>query len=491
MNEPSGTPDVRHPGAEGADRVDFEALASEETMRGLVERYDRPGPRYTSYPTAVQFSEEFRARDYEACLRDAGARGERTLGIYIHVPFCRERCTYCGCHVIPTRRVEVADAYVSALGTEIDLVSRYLGEGPSGNRRSVHVLHVGGGTPTYLSAAQFGAVLGDLTRHLPLEPDAEVSIEVDPRVTTVEQLEALRHLGFNRASLGVQDFTPSVQEAIGRHQTLEETRTIYEAARRLGFESVNFDLVYGLPGQSAETLERTLEEALRMRPDRIAFYGYAHVPWIRHNQRGIDASLLPEGYDKLKLFLQAHGTFTGAGYRQIGMDHFALPGDDLAVARAEGKLGRNFMGYTPHASMEILGLGCSSIGSLSGAYVQNHKKLADYYRSLEAGALPVERGVFSNADDELRRWVIHQILCQFRVEAGRFEQLFGAGFRETFPSEREALTPFLRDGLVNLPGDDLHVTPLGRIFVRNVAMVFDRYLQEASSAEKGRFSRTV
>lgn len=482
---------MKEPRPDGDAPVDFEALAGEEKMRELVSRYDRPGPRYTSYPTAVQFSEEFRADDYRKCLRDAGAHEERPLGIYIHVPFCRERCTYCGCHVIPTRKTAVAETYVSELKKEIEIASRYLGDGPSGNRRSVHVLHVGGGTPTYLSAAQFGDVLSCLFDHVPAAPGAEVSIEVDPRVTTVEQLEALRDLGFNRASLGVQDFSEDIQQAIGRNQTLEETETIYAAARRLDFESVNFDLVYGLPGQTAETLTVTLDQVLRMQPDRIAFYGYAHVPWIRHNQRGIDARLLPTGYEKLKLFLQAHRTFTGDGYRQIGMDHFALADDELSLARMEGRLGRNFMGYTPHASLEILGLGCSSIGFLAGAYIQNDKKLADYYRALAAGTLPVERGVYSSAEDDLRRWVIHQILCQFRVDTGRFEQLFGTGFWEKFPSERQALLPFLRDGLVSVSSDALEVTPLGRIFVRNVGMVFDRYLQQADSAEQNRFSRTV
>ncbi len=458
----------------------------EETLEALVERYERPGPRYTSYPTAVQFSEDFTGEDYHRCLQTAASLKGEPLTIYIHVPFCEHRCLYCGCNVVPTLKRSVAEDYLVHLTREIRILSDFFkGERP------VKVLHIGGGTPTYLTCEQLERLVRRLFSSFPRADSPELSIEIDPRVTGAAHLACLRREGFNRISLGVQDFSPAVQEAIGRHQTVEQTVATYSRARRLGFESINFDLVYGLPGQTPETLTATLDQVVRMRPDRIAFYGYAHVPWMRSNQRRLDASQLPTGKSKLELFLQGHCALLAGGYRQVGMDHFALPDDELVTAQESGRLGRNFMGYTPHSDLEILGLGCSSIGSLSGAYIQNFKKLATYRRALAARVLPVERGVKCSRDDEVRRWVIHQILCNLRVESSRFDALFGRPLWSYFPSEREGLTPFLRDGLVTATEDGLAVTPLGRILVRNVAMVFDRYLNEARNPEDNQYSRTV
>ena len=456
-----------------------------EEISGLAARFDRPGPRYTSYPTAVQFNEGFGPADYARRLQDASARPQEPISAYIHIPFCVERCTYCGCQVIPTQKRSVVESYLDHLEKEVDLAAGLLGD-----RRGLKVLHLGGGTPTYLSPGEIVRLFDGLRKSFHFEPGAEISVEMDPRVTTEEHIRTLRAQGANRASLGVQDFTPEVQKAIGRAQSTEETVRVFRTCREAGFEGINLDLVYGLPRQTLDSIACTVGETLKLRPDRVALYGYAHVPWMRSNQRSIDPADLPKAAERLRLFLRARDLFLGAGYLQIGMDHFALPTDDLVRAFQARRLGRNFMGYTPHMGLEIIGLGVSSIGHIAGAYAQNHKKLSTYYHMIDAGALPIERGCPCSPDDDIRRWAIHQVLCNFHLDLEAFRQQAGIPFDEYFLQEAPAIAASISDGLITRDAGGITVTDLGRAFVRNVAMALDRY-NGAPAGTGARFSRTV
>ena len=456
-------------------------------ITALIRRYDRPGPRYTSYPTAVEFHDGFGHGEYAACLEAAGARRDDALSLYVHVPFCESRCAYCGCAVIATKKREVAATYLDYLAREITMLAAALG-----GRRRVVQYHWGGGTPTYLTPAQIGSLDGLLRRHFEIPPDAEQAVEIDPRVTTREQLTLLRRLGFNRLSFGVQDFSEPVQQAIRRHQSEAETRALYTFAREEGFASVNFDLVYGLPCQTVLSFERTLASVSEMRPDRIAVYSYAHVPWLRANQKVIDPLDLPDADAKRALLASAVDAFTRAGYEPIGMDHFALPGDGLAIAARRRRLHRNFMGYTTRPAPDSVAIGVSAIGDVGGAFAQNHKTLAGYYQALDAGRFPIERGYALTADDRLRRYVITELMCNFHLDFGevraRFDIRPADYFAAEFAALREPDGP-VSDGLLEVGGSGLTVTPRGRLFVRNVCMAFDRYL----SAHQGRpvFSRTI
>ena len=351
----------------------------------LLRRYDRAGPRYTSYPTAVEFHEGFDEAAYLGKLAEAAARPEEPISLYSHLPFCEERCSFCGCYVVITKKPEVSVRYLATIEREIAMLAERLGR-----RRRVVQFHWGGGTPTYLSVAQMDALFEATVRHFTIDPSAEVAIEVDPRVTTPEQLDWLRRAGFNRLSMGVQDFNPVVQDAINRIQPEDATRALFDQARRLGFESINIDLIYGLPFQTRESFGVTLDSIVGMRPDRVAVYSYAHVPWIRGNQKRIDPGDLPPREVKFDLFGEAIDRFLGGGYAQIGMDHFALPTDDLAVAAANRTLHRNFMGYTTKPATDMLGVGVSAIGDVRGAFAQNTKKLSTYYATVDNGTFPVE-----------------------------------------------------------------------------------------------------
>jgi oxygen-independent coproporphyrinogen III oxidase len=455
-------------------------------LRSLLRRYDQPGPRYTSYPTAVEFHGGFDESAYRQRLA-AAATSTDPLSLYVHLPFCEARCSYCGCMVIATQRREVAARYLEYLEREIAAIGALMGD-----RRRVVQHHWGGGTPTYLSPRQIRQLHEAILRHFELDPNGEQAIEIDPRVTTREQLDLLRQLGFNRLSLGVQDLTPEVQKAIGRHQSVELTREVYTYARRIGFPSINVDLVYGLPRQSMDTFRRTLEAVIEMRPDRVATYSYAHVPWLRPNQKQIDASDLPDAALKLDLFGAAVEAFLGGGYEPIGIDHFALAGDELATAAARGALHRNFMGYTTRPAPDMLGVGVSAISDVGGAFSQNVKKLTPYYAALEAGRLPVERGYALDADDLIRRHVITQLMCNFRVQRAQVEARFDVDFDRYFRRELEALSgpggP-VADGFLTLTAEELAVTARGRLFVRNICMAFDRYLP--AHAGRPAFSKTV
>ncbi len=453
----------------------------------LLQQYDRPGPRYTSYPTAVEFSERFDEVAYRERLRGAASATGEPLSLYLHLPFCEARCTYCGCMTIITRKREVAARYLEYLKREIAMVAAEL----NGRRRVVQY-HWGGGTPTYLSPAQIEELHAHVATHFDIDPAGESAVEVDPRVTSAEQLRVLHSLGFNRLSMGVQDFTPEVQAAIGRRQSAALTRELYDTARAIGFKSINLDLIYGLPLQTTETFERTLSSVIAMRPDRIAVYSYAHVPWLRPHQKGINTADLPDRSTKFELIGSAIDAFGDAGYDAIGMDHFALPEDDLAVAARERRLHRNFMGYTTRRAGDMIGAGVSAIGDLHGAFAQNVKKLSTYYDALDAGRFPIERGYGLSADDLLRRHVITELMCNFYVDRAATARRFGVPFDAYFESELAALAAPggpVEHGFLRIDENSLEVTEHGRLFVRNICMQFDKYLP----AHDGRpvFSRTI
>jgi oxygen-independent coproporphyrinogen-3 oxidase len=476
---PHGTP-------RGEGRSDDARASGLEVTVDLLRRYDRPGPRYTSYPTAVEFHAGFDEPTYREHLARAAAEHDAPLSLYLHLPFCEERCTFCGCMVIITKKREVAARYLEHLHREIALLAEHL----RGRRRVVQY-HWGGGTPTYLAVDQMVALQDTVARHFDIQPGAEVAIEVDPRVTSFAQLGTLRALGFNRLSMGVQDFTPEVQEAVNRVQGEAETRALFERARELGYESINVDLIYGLPLQTVESFGRSVDTVIRMRPDRVAVYSFAHVPWIRGNQRRLRPEDLPSPETKLSLFVAARSRFLDAGYQPIGMDHFALPGDEMARAARARTLHRNFMGYTVKPAPDMLGAGVSAIGDVAGAFAQNVKKLSSYYSALDAGRFPIERGYRLSPDDHVRRHVITQLMCNFHLDGAAVSGRFGIDFDSYFARELQELRAGpLADGFLEMDAGRLDLTPRGRLFVRNVCMVFDRHLREKAAATPV-FSRTV
>lgn len=456
------------------------------SLADLLARYDRPGPRYTSYPTAAEFDETVDADTYAAHLERAAAREDDPLGIYLHLPFCQRRCHYCGCNAIVSKNRAVARDYLESIADEIRAVAGRLGA-----RRRVTQLHWGGGTPTYLWPEQIrnlGALLGE---HFDIDPAAEVAVEVDPRVTTSRHLRALRDVGFNRISLGVQDFTPLVQAAIGRVQGYEKTADLVAKARTLGFASINLDLIYGLPHQTVPTFRRTLELVQGIRPDRVAVYGYAHMPWLRPNQRHIDEATLPDARTRLELLAATREAFLDAGYIGIGMDHFALPEDELGRARERGTLWRNFMGYTVRGAPDTIAFGTSAIGDVDGMFVQNHRNLRRYQEAVRDHRLPTARGFVLSEDDRIRRHVITAILCNGRLDMPALEQELGIDFAAYFDDALPRLAELESDGLLRRDERAIEVTERGSPFVRNVAMAFDAYLHRHDASPSPRFSRTV
>lgn len=453
----------------------------------LLARYDRPGPRYTSYPTAVEFHDGVGPAQYGAHLARANELAAEPLSAYLHLPFCEHRCLFCGCHVIITPHKERATPYLDLLRREIDLVAERLPD-----RRRIGQLHLGGGTPTYHEPEQLAALLERFFARFERLPDAELAVEVDPRVTRSEHLDVLAAHGFNRISLGVQDFTAEVQEAIERVQSVAETRAIVDHARSLGFRGVNVDLIYGLPHQERASFERTIDLVIDMGVDRVAVYSFAFVPWIRGQQKKIEEEDLPPRDEKVALFALARERFLAAGYVPIGMDHFARPDDELALARNEGRLRRNFQGYTVVPAPDVVGLGISAIGDVRGGYFQNAKKLSDYERAIEAGRLPTMRGVLLEPDDELRRAVIHDLMCNARVELGPVEERFGIDFGRYFAEDLARLAEYEAEGMVRIEPDRIVATEVGELFIRNLAMCFDRYWREKhEGGDRPVFSRTV
>jgi oxygen-independent coproporphyrinogen-3 oxidase len=443
----------------------------------LLDRYDRPGPRYTSYPPIPSWTADFGEAEYREALDDLGRLPGDPIALYLHLPFCVARCWYCGCNATVTRHDHVQEAYVARMIREIGTVSEVLG-----GSRLLQEMHWGGGTPNFLGpAAMARLVEAVLERFNPLA-GASMAIEVDPRVASVEQLGRLRALGFNRLSLGVQDFDPDVQRAIGREQSQAVIGELRDAARELGFGSINFDLIYGLPAQTEQSFARTVERVIAMRPDRIACFGYAHVPWARANQRRIDTTALPDRHGRFGLFRLAVEMLTGAGYRWIGLDHFARPDDELAIALGEGRLHRNFMGYVPSPAPHLLGFGTSAIGEVDGRFVQNDPHLGGYQRAMDAGALPVVRGHVLTDDDRARRAAIERLLCTAELPYALLEDL------DDMDEPSARFRPFEEDGLVRFESDRLAVTTTGRFFLRNLAMELDAY---AAGASPQRYSRTV
>jgi len=452
----------------------------------VLARYDQPGPRYTSYPTAVEFCEEVGEADYRGALRVANRRASAPLSVYMHLPFCEQRCRYCGCHVIISPDKQRAQPYLDRLAREIELVAAELSD-----RRGVAQLHLGGGTPTYFAPERLGALIDSFKRYFTVLPGAELALEVDPRVTTREHIDRLVDHGFNRVSMGVQDFTPKVQEAVDRIQTPEETERLAAHMRERGIGSLNVDLIYGLPHQRLEDFAATLDRVISMRPDRVAVYSFAYVPWRQGTQKQIDEAALPRRDEKFALYALARTKFLAAGYQAIGMDHFALPEDELSIARREGRLHRNFMGYTVMPGEDAIGFGVSAIGDVGGYFVQNERKLSTYHAALDAGRLPTRKGLRRSGDDEIRRDVIQSLMCNFRVEHRPLERRHGIVFEDYFAEELLRLAPHVEQGLAIVDEEGVRATPTGELFVRNLAMCFDAYLAKHQEAAQPVFSRTV
>jgi oxygen-independent coproporphyrinogen-3 oxidase len=457
-----------------------------ETIRALIARYDRPGPRYTSYPTAVEFRDLERGL-YEEHLAEADALGEAPLSLYVHLPFCSERCLFCGCHVIIARNQARVGGYLEVLAREIALVAER-----TPHRRHFAQLHLGGGTPTYHPPGELRSLVESLLRHYSPLPGAELAVEVDPRVTTGEHIDALAELGFNRISMGVQDFTPEVQRRVNRAQTPEQTKALIDHARLRGYRGVSVDLIYGLPLQTPDTFEKTLAMVIDLSVDRVACYSFAFVPWLRGHQKRLEEGELPSKEVKMELFAVAREKLLAAGYESIGMDHFAKPQDELARARKEGRLRRNFQGYAVIPGDDVLGFGISAIGDVRGAMFQNEKKLSRYNELVMADRLPVARGIVRSRDDEIRADVIHRLMCNFVIDRGAVEERWGIDFGDYFAPDLELLVPYREEGLVTVAGESIRATAAGEIFVRNLAMCFDRYMREKHAGEtKPVFSRTV
>ncbi len=451
----------------------------------LLKRFDVPGPRYTSYPTADRFIEAFTETDYLQALeqRRAGSMA-LPLSLYVHIPFCESVCYYCACNKVITRHHERATPYLRHLTREVELQVAHLGQG-----HSVSQVHLGGGTPTFLSDAELEGLMAMLRRHFTLMPGGEYSIEVDPRTVTEKRLRSLFCMGFNRLSFGVQDFDPAVQKAVHRVQPAEQVFALVEAARRIGFESVNVDLIYGLPLQTPTSFERTLAQVNALRPDRIALYAYAHLPSRFKPQRRIAAAELPSPGDKLSMLSASLDALMGAGYVYVGMDHFALPDDALAVAKRQGRLHRNFQGYSTQPDCDLIGLGVSAIGRIGAIYSQNTKTLAEYGDLLDQGRLPIVRGLALTRDDLLRRAVIMSIMCQGELQFESIELGHLIDFRRCFARELTVLQRMAEEGLVTLHDAGVQVTEAGWFLVRAIAMVFDRHLQV--DQDRARFSRII
>jgi len=453
----------------------------------LLTRFDVPGPRYTSYPTADRFVEAFGEADYLQALdqRKSAAIGKAMpLSLYVHIPFCESLCYYCACNKIITKHKDRAATYLRYLTREVALHTAHLGLG-----QSVSQLHLGGGTPTFLSDDELRELMHMLRRHFEFVPGGEYSVEVDPRTVDEKRLAVLAELGFNRLSFGVQDFDPAVQKAVHRVQPAQQVFDLVAAARRLGFESVNVDLIYGLPLQTPESFERTLAQVNELRPDRIALYAYAHLPERFKPQRRIHAAELPAGGAKVAMLSRSLDAFTEAGYVYIGMDHFALPDDALAVAKRQGRLHRNFQGYSTQADCDLIALGVSSIGRVGATYSQNAKTMEEYCDLLDQGHLPVVRGLALSRDDLIRRAVIMALMCQGQLQFESINLAWLVDFKKYFAAELSQLEDMQAQGLVQLSDSGIQVSAMGWFFVRGVAMVFDRYVQ--ADRNRARFSKII
>jgi oxygen-independent coproporphyrinogen-3 oxidase len=453
-----------------------------DVSNDLLTRLDKPGPRYTSYPTVPAWTNSFGGTDWLEALDEMAADPQRETSLYVHLPYCVKRCHYCGCNAhVPDSRADV-DRYLDHLERELDLVAARIG------RRQVIQMHWGGGTPNYQTEPQIRRTWQLLADRFDLT--GEISLECDPRAARADQPHLLRELGFNRISMGVQDFDPQVQEAIGRRQPESVTRKWVQAARDAGFESVNLDLVYGLPHQSPAVFADSLKRVIDLDPDRLAVFGYAHVPWAKPHQAVIDEGTLPSGPERFALYQQAVETLTDAGYVWIGLDHFARPDDELAIALAERRLHRNFMGYSTRPTLDMLAFGNSAIGEVCDRFAQNTPLVGPYEETIARGELPVIRGLKLSEDDRMRRAVILHLMCNLELPWTLTEATYGRSVQDLVPGAMDELAPLAVEGLITLDEEALRVTELGRFFLRNVAMVFDAYL-ESPDNDRPRYSRTV
>jgi oxygen-independent coproporphyrinogen-3 oxidase len=445
-------------------------------------RYSRPGPRYTSYPTALEFSEDFAYESYLNYLES----GKGPLSIYVHLPFCRSACYFCGCNVVFTSKKEKLSEYIEYLEREIELLSRHID-----TDREVIQFHFGGGTPTYYQAFELDRIMKSLRKHFPnWSEDAEVSVEIDPRFFNEEQMKVFREHGFNRISFGVQDFDEKVQREIHRIQPYDITKKAVDMARNYGIESINTDLIYGLPYQSLESFEKTLELARSLDPDRLAVFNYAHVPWLKKTMRKFDETTIPSPEVKLSILKYTIDYLSSEGYRMIGMDHFAKPQDELFAAIEKGELHRNFQGYTTKGGANLIGVGLTSIGEGERYYAQNTKNMREYYKAVEEGRLPFERGVELDDDDIVRKAVIMELMANFSIDIPRIEREYGIDFFDYFSDALQGLREFEDADLLSISKEKIEVKPTGTLLIRNIAMPFDAYMKKYERSKKS-FSKTV
>ncbi|MEK7990887.1 MAG: oxygen-independent coproporphyrinogen III oxidase [Thiotrichaceae bacterium] len=450
----------------------------------LIQRYDKAGPRYTSYPTAVQFHEGFASSEYLEYAKNSNI-GNAPLSLYFHIPFCDTVCFYCACNKVATKNHQLAVEYLQRLLKEIEMQGALFDK-----QRPVTQLHWGGGTPTFLNLAEMRQLMDTTRKHFNLLDDdtGEYSIEIDPREADENTIKLLRELGFNRMSLGVQDFDPQVQKAVNRIQTEAETFAILEAARKEGFRSISIDLIYGLPHQTQDSFKTTLDKILQVEPERLSIFNYAHLPTLFKPQRRINEDDLPSPAQKLDVLQMTINYLLDAGYVYIGMDHFAKPDDELAVAQRNGTLYRNFQGYATHADCDLVAMGSTSISKVGASYSQNVKTLEEYYARIDNNELAVFRGVALTDDDVLRREVITQLICHFRLSIPRIEQQFNIDFKQYFAQEWTELAKLQQDGLITFDAQNIEIVPAGRLLVRNICMVFDIYLRQA---KEQRFSKVI
>jgi oxygen-independent coproporphyrinogen-3 oxidase len=447
-------------------------------------KYSKPGPRYTSYPTALEFNDDFKYNEYINKLESQDKK--RPLSLYFHLPFCRNACYFCGCNVVFTSKEEKKVRYIDYLRRELEILSRHLDMS-----REVIQLHFGGGTPTYFSAPQLDEIIRMIKSHFPnFIQGAEVSCEIDPRHIDEPQMKVMSDAGFNRVSFGIQDFNEKVQIAVHRVQPYDITKAAMDLARKYNMHSVNVDLIYGLPYQSLATFKETLALSLTLNADRYAVFNYAHVPWLKKTMRKIDETTLPTPEEKLHIMQYTIDFLTSHGYKMIGMDHFAKPEDELFKAIEKGELHRNFQGYTTKGGADLIGVGLTSIGEGVDYYAQNFKEMEEYEVAIDAGRLPFERGVFLSEDDMIRQYVIMELMSNFKLDIKRFEKEFNIDFKTYFADAVEALKPFAEDGLLKMDEEHIVCSETGTLLIRNIAMPFDAYMKKHATSQKT-FSKTV
>ncbi len=448
----------------------------------LINKYDKPGPRYTSYPTAVEFKEDINYKDYIKELLEIN-EDDRYLSLYIHMPFCENACWFCGCNVIISHRKESVDPYLNYLFKEIDLLKNYIK-----SSKKIDQFHIGGGTPNFMSHKHLSMLMDKIRESFNFTEKAEISMELDPRHLSKEDLKFYKELGFNRLSIGVQEFNREVQEAINRVQPKEMIREVVEWVRENNFESLNIDIMYGLPKQKLSDFKNTVEEVINLSPDRVALFNFAYVPWLKPLQRKLNQEELPPAKEKLSMFIEAINSFEEGDYAFIGMDHFAKKTDELYIAQEKKELWRNFQGYTTRKGVHLIGIGATSIGMLYKGYFQNYKTLRDYYDAINKGNLPVMRGILLKEDDIIRREVIMDIMCNLEVDKNKISKAFNIDFDSYFEQELNELKELEMDGLLSITKDSIKINPLGRLMIRNAAMVFDIYTK---NKKEQKFSRTI